>query len=67
MIDMLTLWHPCSFDNFRKKNSSFQLLYQRPSSSADCAKELFNGSNGSASLVDRTRKKIFCLEGAGFL
>jgi len=33
--------------------------YQRPSSSADCARELFKGSNGSASLVDCTRKKIF--------
>ena len=43
------------------KNSSFRLPYQRPSSSADCARELFNGSNGSASLVDCTRKKNFCL------
>jgi len=44
---------------FAKKNSSFRLPYQRPSSSADCARELFNGSNGSASLVDCTGKKIF--------
>jgi len=43
---------------FAKKNSSFRLPYQRPSSSADCARELFNGLNGSASLVDGTRKKI---------
>jgi len=35
---------------FSQKNSSFRLPYQRPSSSADCARELFNGSNGSASL-----------------
>jgi len=54
------------FWRFSQKNSSFQLPYQRPSSSADCARELFNGSNGSASLVDCTRKKIFCLGGAVF-
>ena len=47
------------FWRFSKKNSCFRLPYQRPSSSADCARELFNGSNGSASLVDCTRKKIF--------
>jgi len=47
------------FGDFHKKNSSFRLLYQRPSSSADCARELFNGSKGSASLVDCTRKKFF--------
>jgi len=35
------------------------LPYQRPSSSADCARELFKGSNGSASLVDCTQKKFF--------
>ena len=52
---------------FPQKNSSFRLPYQRPSSSADCARELFNGSNGSASLVDCTRKKIFCLGGVFFL
>jgi len=46
---------------FAKKNSSFWLPYQQPSSSADCARELFNGSNGSANLVDCTRKKFFCL------
>ena len=33
--------------------------YQRPSSSAYCARELFNDSNRSASLVDCTRKKNF--------
>jgi len=43
---------------FLKKNSSFRLPYQRPSSSADCARELFNGL---ASLVDYTRKKFFWL------
>ena len=50
-----------------QKNSSFRLPYQRPSSSADCARELFKGSNGSASLVDSTRKKIFWLGDADFL
>jgi len=57
---LLTLWRLGGFVDFCKKNSSFQLPCQRPSSSADCAKELFNGSNGSASRVDCTRKK-FCL------
>jgi len=49
-----------------EKNSNFRLPYQRLSSSANCARELFNDSNGSASLVDCTQKKIFCLGGAGF-
>jgi len=44
---------------FRIKNSSFRLPYQRPSSSTDCARELFKGSNGSASLVNSIRKKLF--------
>jgi len=48
-----------SYFNFGLKNSSFRLPYQRPSYSADCVRELFNGSNGSASLADCTRKKIF--------
>jgi len=56
---MGTPWRLGGFGDFRKKNSSFWLPYQRHSSSADCARELFNGSNGSASLVNCTRKKIF--------
>jgi len=48
-----------SYFNFGLKNSSFRLPYQRPSSSADCASELFKGSNGSASLVGCTQKKFF--------
>jgi len=40
--------------------SSLWLPHQHPSSSADCARELFKSSNGSASLVDCTRKKFFC-------
>jgi len=55
----VTPWRLGGFGDFCKKNSSFRLPYQRPSSSANCARELFNGSNGSASLVDYTRKKIF--------
>jgi len=47
------------FWRFSQKNSSFRLPYQRPSSSADCARELFSSSNGSASLVDCTRKNFF--------
>ena len=50
-----------SYFDFSLKNSSFRLPYQHPSSSADCARELFMGSNGSASPVDCTRKKIFWL------
>jgi len=53
--------------NFGVKNSSFRLPYQRPTSSTDCARELFNVSNGSASLVDCTRKQIFWLGSADFL
>jgi len=58
---LLTPWRLGGFGDFWKKNSSFRLPYQRPSSSANCARELFNGSNGSASLVDCIRKKNFCL------
>jgi len=47
--------------DFGLKNSSFRLPYQGPGSSADCARELFKSSNGSANLVDRTRKNIFWL------
>ena len=55
----LTLWEPPGFGDFFQKNSSFRLPYQRPSSSAHCARELFSGWNGSASLVDCTQKKFF--------
>ena len=66
----LTLWEPAymtysNFD-FGLKNSSFRLPYQCPSSSVDCARELFNGSNGSASLIDSTRKTFFLVGGFGF-
>jgi len=59
----LTLWEP-GYDIFvlwnRPKTSSCQLPYQQPSSSTDCDRELFKGSNGSASLLVCTRKKIIC-------
>jgi len=48
-----------SYFDFGLRNSSFQFPYQRHSSSADYARELFKGSNGSASLLDCTRKKFF--------
>jgi len=63
---ILTPWRLGGFGDFCKKNNSFRLPYQRPSSSADCARELFNGSNRSASLVDCNWKKIFCLGGVVF-
>jgi len=65
-VFFLTLLEPAGFGNFCKKTSSFQLPYQRPSSSADCARELFNSSNGSASLLDCTRKKKILPRGCGF-
>ena len=58
----LTLWEPAYdifYFDFSLKNSSFQLPHQQPSSSVNCARELFKGSNRSASLVDCTRKQIF--------
>jgi len=48
-----------SYFDFDLKDSSLRLPYQRHSSSADCARELFKSSNRSASLVDCTRKKYF--------
>ena len=56
---VLTLWEP-GYDIFvlwnQLKTSSCQLPYQHPSSSADCARELFKGSNKLASLLVCTRK-----------
>jgi len=51
---------------FRPKTSSCQLPYQRPSSCADCARELFKGSNGLDSLLDCTWKKSFWVGVADF-
>jgi len=50
--DILVLWN-------RPKTSSCQLPYQRPSSSADCARELFKGSNKLASLPDQCSSTFF--------
>jgi len=55
---LLTLWEPV-YNRFWPKNSSFRLPYQHHSSSADCARELLNGSNSSAHLLVCTRTKIF--------
>ena len=59
---MFRLWEP-GYDIFvlwfRSKSSSCRLPYQHHSSSADCTRELFKGSDGSDSLLDGTRKKIF--------
>jgi len=52
-INLLTLREPAYnifVPRFWPKNSSFRLPYQRHSSSTNCARELFKGSNGSASL-----------------
>ena len=48
---------------FRPKTISFRLPYKRHSSSADCARELFKGSNGSAGLHS---KKLFLVGGCRF-
>jgi len=61
-ISLFTLWEQ-GYDifvlRFQPKTSSCQLPYQRPSSSADCARELFKGLNESDSHLDCTWKKIF--------
>ena len=44
---------------FRPKTSSCQLPYQCPSSSTDCTRELFKGSNESESLTDCTQKNFW--------
>jgi len=58
----LTPWEPGN-DIFvpgnRPKTSSCRLPYQRHSSSADCARELFKPSKDLASLLGCTWKKIF--------
>jgi len=60
--DNKALWEP-EYDIFvlwnQPKTSSCKLPYQRPSSSADCARELFKGSNELDSLLVCTRKKLF--------
>ena len=51
-----------SYFDFGLKNSSFRLPYQR-----HCSREMFKGSNRSASVLIYTRKKNFWLVGAEFL
>ena len=59
---ILTLWEP-GYDifvlQFRPKTNSCQLPYQHLSSSADCPRELFKGSNESDNLLVCTQKKFF--------
>ena len=54
---LLRLWYLVL--EFWPKTSCFRLPYQCPSSSADCARELFKGSNRLASLLVCTWKKFF--------
>jgi len=67
---ILTFWEP-AYDTFVPrfwpKSSSFWLPYQHHSSSVDCARELFKGTNRSASLLVCTWKQIFWLGVADFL
>jgi len=57
-----TLWEP-TYNIFvpriQPKNSSFRLPHWRHRSYVDCARELFKGSNESASLLVCTRKNFF--------
>ena len=61
-VKLLTMWEP-GYDTFvprfQPKTSNFQLPCQRHISSANYARELFKGSNGSASLLVRTEKNYF--------
>jgi len=52
--------------DFGLKNSNFQLPYQHPSSSADCARELFNGSKQIGQSSRLHSKKKFLPGGCGF-
>jgi len=70
LMHILTLWeqaYDTFLPRFQPKTNSFRLPYQHHSSSADCARELFKGSNGSASILVCSRKKIFWLGVADFL
>ena len=61
-LRLSTLWEPgCNIFVLwnQPKTNSCQLPYQRHSSSADCARELFKGSNGLASHLVRTQKTFF--------
>jgi len=45
---LLRPFYEYTVPGFQPKTRSFQLPYQRHSSSTDCARELFKSSNGSA-------------------
>jgi len=65
----LTLWelaYNIFVLRFRPKKQQFSVAYQRSSSSADCTRELFNGSSGLTSLIDCTQKKNFLVGRCGF-
>ena len=53
-LELINTLRAAWFRRFSQKNSSLWLPYQHPSYSAHCARELFSGSNRSASLVDCT-------------
>jgi len=55
----LTLWCPLGFSDFCRKKQQF--LVTNALAPLPIALELFNDSNGLASLVDCTRKNFFCL------
>jgi len=68
-VKLLTLWEPAYnifICRFRPKNSSFRLPYQRPSSSNDCARELFKGSKRINQSNRLHSKKNFLPRGCGF-
>jgi len=54
-----------SYFDFDFKPAVLKFPYQRPSSSTDCTRELFKGSNESDSLLVCTLKKIFLVGGCG--
>jgi len=66
----ITLWEQ-EYDIFVlwnwPKTSSYQLPYQRHSSSADCARKLVKGSNESVSHLVYAQKRFFWLGVADFL
>jgi len=55
----LTLLRPVLFEDFapKRKNRSHMALHER-NSGAECCRELFKGSNDSASLLVRIEKKF---------
>jgi len=56
---VLTLWELAYNIFLPRFLASFRLPYQHHSSSTDCARELFKGLNGSASLLVCTQNNFF--------